>query len=195
MTTEPTDDTHDAGESLLAILDELRRIVTEARSMPMSSSAIVNRAEVLDLVASARAVVPASIAAADGIVADADAVLERARGRAEEIVADAELQAARLVQDEPVIAQANEQASRLVAEAEEAAARRAADADAYADDQLGRFESELEAITQQVRAGRQFLRSKAGQPAEKPERSERAQRSERSERGEHTPQHGRAASR
>lgn len=163
-----TDHTHDAGESLLAILDEMRRMVTQARSMPMSSSAIVNRAELLDMIASARSVVPESIAAADSIVADADAVLERARSQADQIVADAEAEAARLVQMESVLDQARAEAARIVEEAEGAAQRRAQDADAYANQQLGRFENELAAISSQVRAGRQYLEKTSGLPPAAP---------------------------
>ncbi|MGC5615833.1 hypothetical protein [Georgenia sp. Z1491] len=195
MTSEPIDATHDAGESLLAILDELRRMVTQARSMPMSSSAIVNRAEVLDLIASARSVVPESIAAADTIVADADAVLERARTQAEEIVAEGEQQAARLVQDEPVLAQANEQARRIVAEAEQQAARRAADADSYAAEHLSRFEKELDQLTQQVRAGRQYLAGGAGLRQESRGPGDAERTAEQGERREHRPEHGRPESR
>ncbi|MGO1174121.1 MAG: ATPase [Actinomycetaceae bacterium] len=163
-----TDHTHDAGESLLAILDEMRRMVTQARSMPMSSSAIVNRAELLDMIASARSVVPESIAAADSIVADADAVLERARSQADQIVADGEAEAARLVQMESVLDQARAEAARIIEEAEGAAQRRAQDADAYANQQLGRFENELAAISSQVRAGRQYLEKTSGLPQAAP---------------------------
>jgi ABC-type transporter Mla subunit MlaD len=167
-----TDHTHDAGESLLAILDEMRRMVTQARSMPMSSSAIVNRAELLDMIASARSVVPESIAAADSIVADADAVLERARSQADQIVADGEAAggaaAARLVQMESVLDQARAEAARIIEEAEGAAQRRAQDADAYANQQLGRFENELAAISSQVRAGRQYLEKTSGLPPAAP---------------------------
>jgi cell division septum initiation protein DivIVA len=163
-----TDHTHDAGESLLAILDEMRRMVTQARSMPMSSSAIVNRAELLDMIASARSVVPESIAAADSIVADADAVLERARSQADQIVADGEAEAARLVQMESVLDQARAEAARIIEEAEGAAQRRAQDADAYANQQLGRFENELAAISSQVRAGRQYLETTSGLPPAAP---------------------------
>jgi cell division septum initiation protein DivIVA len=163
-----TDHTHDAGETLLAILDEMRRMVTQARSMPMSSSAIVNRAELLDMIASARSVVPESIAAADSIVADADAVLERARSQADQIVADGEAEAARLVQMESVLDQARAEAARIIEEAEGAAQRRAQDADAYANQQLGRFENELAAISSQVRAGRQYLEKTSGLPPAAP---------------------------
>jgi vacuolar-type H+-ATPase subunit H len=163
-----TDHTHDAGESLLAILDEMRRMVTQARSMPMSSSAIVNRAELLDMIASARSVVPESIAAADSIVADADAVLERARSQADQIVADGEAEPPRLVQMESVLDQARAEAARIIEEAEGAAQRRAQDADAYANQQLGRFENELAAISSQVRAGRQYLEKTSGLPPAAP---------------------------
>ena len=38
-----------AGDSLIAVLDELAQIVAGARGVPMSASAMINRSEVLDL--------------------------------------------------------------------------------------------------------------------------------------------------
>src|SRR5690625_1826949 len=75
-----------AGSSLVAILDELSELVGSARSMPMSASAIVNRAEVMELIDSAKDVLPRQIARADGVMSDADAVLDKARAEAEDIV-------------------------------------------------------------------------------------------------------------
>ncbi len=39
----------EAGDSLIAILDELIEVVASARGVPMSASAMINRSEVLDL--------------------------------------------------------------------------------------------------------------------------------------------------
>ena len=53
MTTSP-----DAGDDLLRILDDLDQLITGARSVPMSGSAIVNREEALTLIEHARHAVP-----------------------------------------------------------------------------------------------------------------------------------------
>jgi hypothetical protein len=69
---------------------------------------------------------------------------------------------------ESVLDQARAEAARIIEEAEGAAQRRAQDADAYANQQLGRFENELAAISSQVRAGRQYLEKTSGLPPAAP---------------------------
>ncbi|MFC7405487.1 hypothetical protein [Georgenia alba] len=150
------------GASLISILDELTDLVTQARSMPMSASVLVNRAETLDLLDAARAVVPREIQTADDIVADADAMVERARQRAEKIVEDARAEAERLVSNEQVVALATQRAEQIVADAEAHAAKLAADADDYCDRQLAQFEIDLGTIATQVKAGREALAARAG---------------------------------
>ena len=159
MTTQPTgtrEQEHD-GASLISILDELADIVTHARAMPMSASVMVNRAEMLDLLDAARAVVPDEIRAADDIVAGAEATEEQARGRAADVVAQAEARAQELVSEEQVVALAEQRAEQIQAEAKATARKLAADANAYCERQLSRFEADLEAIQKQVRAGREAL--------------------------------------
>ena len=162
-TTEQT--LQEDGASLVSILDELTDIVGQARAMPMSASVLVNRAEVLDLLDAARAVVPEEIHAADDIVADADAMLERARHRSEQIVADSRAKAEELVAGERVVRLAEERAAGIIAEAEATAAKLAADANDYCDRQLAQFEIDLGAITTQVRAGREALAARSGRDA------------------------------
>ncbi|WP_413452661.1 hypothetical protein AA0Y32_09610 [Georgenia phoenicis] len=147
---------HD-GASLLAILDELASLVTEARQMPMSASVLVNRAEALDLIAAAKAVVPGEIQAADDVLTGAEDVLADARERAARILQEAEEQAERLVGRESVVELARERSEQIIAEAEERAAQLARDADDYCDRQLAQFEIDLGAIAKQVRAGRDRL--------------------------------------
>lgn len=154
-------DRSDAGASLVAILDELSTLIDNARSMPMSASAIVNRAEVSELVASAKEVLPGQIARADEVVADADAVLQRARGEAEDIVESAHRRAEELISEQHVVAQAHSKARAIVAEARLEAERLARDADDYCDRQLATFEVDLNAIAAQVTAGRARLEERS----------------------------------
>lgn len=147
------------GGSLIAILDELTELVTQARAMPMSASVLVNRAEALDLLDAARGVVPSEIHAADGVLHDADAVLETARTRAADIVARAEAEAQRLVAEATIVSEAEQRAAEIIADAEASAATLARNANDYCDRQLAQFEIDLAAVTTQVRAGRERLAS------------------------------------
>ncbi|GAA4430025.1 hypothetical protein GCM10023169_32940 [Georgenia halophila] len=162
------------GASLISILDELSELVTQARTMPMSASVLVNRAEALDLLDAARTVVPQEIRTADDIVADVEAMIERAKRRADKIVEEARTEAERLVSSEHVVALATQRAEQIVADAEKEAARLAADANDYCDRKLGQFEVDLNSIATQVRAGREALAARAGREAAADEESSEA---------------------
>lgn len=154
MTETPT------GESLLAILEELAGLIGNARTMPMSASVLVNKAEALDLVDAARAVLPAQIEEADEIVAGARDLVQRANEKAAAITREAEARATRLVEEESLVEAAKERAAAIIAEAEEDAARLADEANDYCDRQLAQLEIELGQIGKQVAAGRTVIRAR-----------------------------------
>ena len=84
------------------VLEALAAAVEQARAMPMSSSVLVNRAELLDLVDQAREALPAQLTRADALLADADAARGEARAEAEAVLARAREQADRLVEAEAI---------------------------------------------------------------------------------------------
>src|SRR5699024_344562 len=145
------------GESLVAILDELADLVGSARAMPMSASVLVNRAEALELIESAKSVLPGQITRAQGVVADADAVLGRARVEASDIIERAKQRAEELVAQESVVQQATERAEEVESRARAEAEKLSREADDYCDRQLAQFEIDLNAISSQVAAGRARL--------------------------------------
>lgn len=98
--------TNDDALSVIAILDELTDLVTTARAVPMSASAMINRSQVLDLLSEARDILPEQIVEADGLLANADSVTNRAERDAHVIRERAERDA------EDILAAAREQASR-----------------------------------------------------------------------------------
>src|SRR5690625_2422655 len=142
------------GESLVAILSELTELIEGARAMPMSASALINRAEVLDLLSSAREVLPGQIAKADQLLADADSVLADAQAQARGILTRAETEAEGLISQESVVTAANTRAAELIAQAEAKAEQLAAEADDYCDRKLAEFEIDLGRISAQVAPGR-----------------------------------------
>lgn len=166
----------DADDDLLRILDELDQLITDARSMPMSASAIVHRQDALELIDSARRAVPTAVRRAAEIVADADAVLTESREESERIVAHAQEEAERLVAGENVVRMAHERADEIVAAAEEHASQLRHGADDYSYRSLNTLETELSKISEQVRAGREVLAARLGEPEQDQETDEGARR-------------------
>ncbi len=144
------------------VLEALTVAVTGARAMPMSSSVLVNKAELLDLIEQAREALPGQLTRADALLADADAAREQARQEAQAIVATARAEAGRLVEAEAVTVAAREKAAQILAEAQEQAEALRRDADDYGDRRLADFEIDLGKVISQVQAGRAKLAGRLG---------------------------------
>lgn len=151
------DDERRRPEGLTGILEAIENVVAQARSMPMSSSVLVNRVEVMDLLTQAYAVLPTQLSQADEVLAGADDVLADARSEAEQIIATARRRAEELVSAEQVVVAARVRADQIVADAEATAAGLRRDADDYCDRQLADFEIDLGKVLAQVQAGRAKL--------------------------------------
>ena len=149
-------------EGLTGILDALAAAVEDARAMPMSSSVLVNRAELLDLVDQARDVLPTQLSRADEVLAAADASRAAAQADVDAIIDRAHAHAAELVEEHAITLQARDRAAQVVAEAEAVAAGLRRDADDYCDRRLADFEVDLEKLLHQVQAGRARLAERLG---------------------------------
>lgn len=156
-TSPEPEPTSPEAQGLTGILDALAEAVSRARAMPMSSSVLVSRAELLDLVAQAKDVLPTQLIEADDVLASADAQRAEAEARAAEVLEAAERRAAELVSTEQVVLAARLEAERIVAEANEDAERMRREADDYCDRRLGDFEIDLGRVLAQVQAGRAKL--------------------------------------
>lgn len=149
-------------EGLTGILDALTDAVTRARAMPMSSSVLLNRAELLDLLEQAREVLPVQLTRADELLADAGAARGAAQEVAETILAAARTRASALVDAEHVTVAALERARQIVGDAEGVAEALRCDADDYCDRRLADFEIDLGKVLAQVQAGRAKLAGRLG---------------------------------
>ena len=144
------------------VLEALTATVEGARAMPMSSSVLVNKAEVLDLIEQAKEALPSQLTQADALLADADAAKEQARAEAVGILAAAREEADRLVEAEAVTVAAREKAAQVVADAQAEAERLRREADDYCDRRLADFEIDLGKVLAQVQAGRAKLAGRLG---------------------------------
>jgi cell division septum initiation protein DivIVA len=138
-------------------LDELAHLIQDARAMPMSASALVNRAEVLELLAELGELMPEELDQADLLLADREAVVEQGRAEAARLVELAKAEHDRLVEETEVVRAARERAEVVEAAAKAEAERLLAEADDYVDRKLGEFEIALDKLTAQVRRGREHL--------------------------------------
>ncbi|WP_432485228.1 ATP synthase subunit B family protein [Kineococcus esterisolvens] len=142
-------------------LGELAALVSGARAVPLSSSVVVDREQLLRLVSEVRRLLPAEVQQAGDVLAQRDEVLESARAEAERLVSRARAEAEELTESQAVTRAARERAEHIVATAREEAKRLRLDADAWCDGKLGDFEEELERLQQQARRGRDRLKVRA----------------------------------
>jgi vacuolar-type H+-ATPase subunit H len=175
---------------LAAGLQQLEDMVTQAKSMPLSSSALLNRDEVLELLTQMRESLPEEIKQARWIVKDREDLLAKARNDADQILEKARSEQLRMASREEVVRRAKEESERLLAEAEREARETRLEAEDYVDSKLAQFEIVLNKIqdsmrrsaaalnktVDQVGAGRDRLRGMAhpaGQlaPPQEPEES------------------------
>ncbi len=137
---------------LAARLQQLEDLVREAKSMPLSSSALVNREEVLELLLEMKETLPEEIKQARWVVKDREDLLAKARSDGERIIAQAKDDQLRMANREEVVARAREEAERLVTEAEERVRTMRLEAEDYVDAKLAQFEIALRKIQEESQA-------------------------------------------
>lgn len=169
-----------------AALDEIADLVESARSVPLSASCVVPRAELLELVEQARAMLPATVAQAEQVLGERDSLLQLAREQADLLVQRAHEQADllveqgreqgellveqgqeeqdRLVSTTAVFTRAQVDADRLVDEAEQRAITLRVQSERYADTKLESLELALTKTLGTVQRGRHRLR-RAAEPS------------------------------
>lgn len=148
-------------------LDEIVEYIASARTMPMSSSAMLNKGELTALIEELRDLLPDDLQAADAVLAEREAILEEARYNADRIMADARAEQAKLVADHEITAEARAERIRLLDAAQESADAIRKAVDAHVDAKLARLERAALALAETARTGRADLAAAAAyQPIE-----------------------------
>ncbi|WAU84653.1 ATP synthase F0 subunit B [Streptomyces sp. Qhu-G9] len=138
-------------------LDEIVSAVGSARSMPMSASCVVNRAELLSLLEEVRQALPGSLAQAQELIGGREQMVEQARLEAERIIESAHAERGSLISDTEVARRSQSEAERILAEARKEAEDVRAEADEYVDSKLANFEVVLTKTLGSVGRGREKL--------------------------------------
>ena len=169
-------------------LSELRAVIERARAMPMSASAVINRAEVLRLLDRVEQTLPEALAESARVVSRRDAVVADAQTRGERILDEARNERDRLVSDTEVYRNARREAETL-----RASVRRECDeleraTDEYVDTQLARLEITLTKTLEAVTRGRGRLQDRWDPDAESLEPADPPARSSTGRRGRSLPE-------
>lgn len=142
---------------LIERIDELQVLIEEAKAVPLSSSAVINREELLELLAQLKEEVPDEVRQARWMSRDRDELLERARKEAERIIAEAAEQRDRLLSRTEIVHAAEREGERVIDIAKERAAKIRAEAEDYVDQKLAAFEILLNKTLATVARGREQL--------------------------------------
>lgn len=142
---------------ILDLVDELMVHLHEAKAVPLSSNALVDREEFLEMLERLRASLPDELRAARWMAREREAFISRTNEKAREIIDKARREADQLVSDSNIRAEAVEEANILVRRAEGEARRLRLEAEDDIEKGLQRLESLLGALTDRVQQARNEL--------------------------------------
>ena len=138
-------------------LDEIVETVGNARSMPMSASCVVNRAELLAMLEEVREALPGSLAHAEELIGGREQLVEQARQEAERIIESARAERGSLISGTEIAQRSQAEADRILSEARREADEIRGEADEYVDSKLANFEVVLTKTIGSVDRGREKL--------------------------------------
>jgi cell division septum initiation protein DivIVA len=143
------------------LLDRIVDLIDQARPMPLSTSAMINKDEILDLLNEVKIRMPEELRAARWLLKEREEFLEKVKREGEDLLDEARGQAERMVQRTEVVKAAEQRGRQIVERAEARARQMRHEAEDFVDTKLGSFEAALERITAQVVAGREKLQAVA----------------------------------
>jgi hypothetical protein len=157
---------HDVGvEELIAkVLD----VIAGAKSMPLSSSVIVSREEVVGLLHGALERLPDELRQARWLLRERVEFLAERTREAEVLMEEVRAQAERMVQRTEIVRQANSVAQRILDDANDEARTMRHEAEDFCDQKLAGMEIVLERLTRTVQSGRAKLAAAPAPPETAP---------------------------
>jgi hypothetical protein len=152
---------------LQELVDELILAVEGARSVPLSSSVMLDRSQLLDMLYRLRDELPDELRAARWMVREREAFVGRTNEKAREMLDRARERSEELVSESYIVKEAVEEANALVRRAEAEATRIRLEAEDYSEQAFEETEEVLADLLAQVRRARADLRqARPGVPEE-----------------------------
>jgi hypothetical protein len=147
---------------IIFLIEQLERLVTNGRNMPLTSNVIIDQARALDLLDQLRVAVPEEVRAAKRINDETERIVERAQEEAERILARAQEQAAFLIEERELTKAADIKSAEIIAEGQREADEIRRGADEYAQSVLVRLEGECIRALQSIKRGLALLDERHG---------------------------------
>jgi vacuolar-type H+-ATPase subunit H len=147
---------------IIFLIEQLERLVTSGRNMPLTSNVIIDQARALDLLDQLRVAVPEEVRAAKRINEETERIVERAQEEAERILARAQEQAAFLIEERELTRAAELKSAEIIGEGQREADEIRRGADEYAQSVLVRLEGECIRALQSIKRGLALLDERHG---------------------------------
>ncbi|MHB8288262.1 MAG: ATP synthase subunit B family protein [Acidimicrobiales bacterium] len=151
-----------SGQDLEDLLMQMVDILDSAKSMPLSTSAWVDRDELRNCIDTALNSLPAEIVAARDLLRERSQVLAQARREAADVLEDARAQAEGMVQRTEIARMAHRLARDVEEAAREEATQLRREADDYCDRRLAMLERALGKSLKTVKEQREEMRRRLG---------------------------------
>lgn len=155
-------------DDLQDMVDDLIVHLHEAKSVPLSNNAMVDRDLFLGLLEKIRADLPGDLRAARWMVREREAFIARTNEKSREIVDRARKEADELVSDSNIVAEAVEEANILVRRAEGEARRLRLEAEDELEKELQRVEGMLGDVLKEVQGARNEFHQARAKPPDVP---------------------------
>ncbi|MGE5674992.1 MAG: hypothetical protein ACM3XM_14145 [Mycobacterium leprae] len=131
---------------IMALLDRLEELITQATKVPLTGKILVDPDEALAVVDEMRDSLPQEIRESNRVARDREAILQAARDQAEAAVREAQEQALRLIAESAVTREAEMQANELIDQAKRVARDIRQNALEWADELFARVQPEMEHV-------------------------------------------------
>jgi len=148
-----------------AFIHQAIELVANAKSMPLSSSAIISREEVLELLQGALDRLPDELRQARWLLREREEFLAEKSREAEVLMDEVRAQAERMVQRTEIVRQANSVAQRILDDANDEARTMRHEAEDFCDQKLAGMEIVLDRLIRTVQSGRSKLAAPQVEPA------------------------------
>jgi F0F1-type ATP synthase membrane subunit b/b' len=139
-------------------LEALERMVTDARGVPLSSSAVIPREDAINLINEIRLNLPAEHEQARAVMDEREKILTEAHEQRSFIIEQAREERSRLLARAEVVLAAENEAQRIVGDAQTEAEKLAHQADDYVDAKMANVEIVLTKLLRTIAKGREQLR-------------------------------------
>ena len=140
-------------------LRDLIDIISNAKQMPLSASALIPREEVLALLEQAEHNVPDEVREARWALRDREALMEAEQIKAMQLMDQVRAEAARMVDKTEIVRQSHLRADQIIAEAQGKARQIINQSEDFIDGKLAGFEIVLERLMKTTHSGRERLSS------------------------------------